>query len=128
ACLRRGQSRLAETVLHELRSLGASPSASTFVQTLTALEESTKTFDEASEAVKIFLQAKNEGVEPTSFLYNALIGKLGKARRIDYCLFYFQEMRALGIKPTSVTYGTIVNALCRVSDDKFAEELFDEME
>lgn len=37
-------------------------------------------------------------------------------------------MRALGIKPTSVTYGTIVNALCRVSDEKFAEELFDEME
>lgn len=34
----------------------------------------------------------------------------------------------MGIKPTSVTYGTIVNALCRVSDDKFAEELFDEME
>ncbi|GAB0133030.1 hypothetical protein EsDP_00001447 [Epichloe bromicola] len=37
-------------------------------------------------------------------------------------------MRALDIKPTSVTYGTIVNALCRVSDEKFAEELFDEME
>jgi pentatricopeptide repeat protein len=27
-----------------------------------------------------------------------------------------------------VTYGTIVNALCRVSDEKFAEELFEEME
>ncbi len=67
-------------------------------------------------------------MEPTSFLYNALIGKLGKARRIDDCLFYFAEMRTLGIKPTSVTYGTIVNALCRVSDEKFAEELFDEME
>jgi pentatricopeptide repeat protein len=37
-------------------------------------------------------------------------------------------MRALGIRPTSVTYGTIVNALCRVSDEKFAEELFEEME
>ena len=57
-----------------------------------------------------------------------MIGKLGKARRIDDCLFYFSEMRSLGIRPTSVTYGTIVNALCRVSDDKFAEELFEEME
>jgi pentatricopeptide repeat protein len=37
-------------------------------------------------------------------------------------------MRSLGIRPTSVTYGTIVNALCRVSDEKFAEELFEEME
>ncbi|KAJ8603660.1 hypothetical protein MRB53_042095 [Persea americana] len=78
--------------------------------------------------VKIFHQAKSEGVEPSSFLYNALIGKLGKARRIDDCLFYFAEMRTLGIRPTSVTYGTIVNALCRVSDEKFAEEIFEEME
>ena len=81
-----------------------------------------------SRRVFRFHQAKSEGVEPSSFLYNALIGKLGKARRIDDCLFYFQEMRTLGIRPTSVTYGTIVNALCRVSDEKFAEELFEEME
>jgi pentatricopeptide repeat protein len=95
---------------------------------ITTLKESTKTFDEATEAVKIFHRATSEGVEPTSFLYNALIGKLGKARRIDDCLLYFAEMRANGIKPTSVTYGTIVNALCRVSDERFAEEMFDEME
>jgi pentatricopeptide repeat protein len=128
ACLQTGQRHLAEQFHQELRSIGASPSANTFGLYITTLKESTKTFDEASEAVKIFLQAKNEGVEPTSFLYNALIGKLGKARRIDDCLFYFQEMRRLGIRPTSVTYGTIVNALCRVSDEKFAEELFEEME
>lgn len=108
--------------------MGATPSANTFGLYITTLKESTKTFDEASEAVKIFHRAKAEGVEPSSFLYNALIGKLGKARRIDDCLFYFAEMRALDIKPTSVTYGTIVNALCRVSDEKFAEQLFDEME
>jgi pentatricopeptide repeat protein len=108
--------------------MGAAPTANTFGLYITTLKESTKTFDEATEAVKIFLRAKTEGVEPSSFLYNALIGKLGKARRIDDCLFYFSEMRNLGIRPTSVTYGTIVNALCRVSDEKFAEELFEEME
>ncbi|KAF5005299.1 hypothetical protein F66182_15961 [Fusarium sp. NRRL 66182] len=37
-------------------------------------------------------------------------------------------MRSNGVRPTSVTYGTIVNALCRVSDERFAEEMFDEME
>ncbi|EDN03084.1 conserved hypothetical protein [Histoplasma mississippiense (nom. inval.)] len=84
--------------------------------------------DFPTEAVKIFHRAISEGVDPTSFLYNALIGKLGKARRIDDCLLYFAEMRANGIRPTSVTYGTIVNALCRVSDERFAEEMFDEME
>ncbi|KZF23251.1 pentatricopeptide repeat protein [Xylona heveae TC161] len=112
----------------ELLDMGATPTANTFGLYITTLKDTAKTFDEATEAVNIFLRAKSEGVEPSSFLYNALIGKLGKARRIDDCLFYFSEMRALGIRPTSVTYGTIVNALCRVSDEKLAEELFEEME
>ncbi|KAK4149252.1 hypothetical protein C8A00DRAFT_38157 [Chaetomidium leptoderma] len=128
ACLTHGRRTLAGSCHEELLTMGLTPSANTYGLYITTLKESAKTFDEASEAVKIFIRAKTEGVEPTSFLYNALIGKLGKARRIDDCLFYFAEMRALGIKPTSVTYGTIVNALCRVSDEKFAEELFDEME
>ncbi|KAI0022497.1 hypothetical protein F4780DRAFT_176350 [Xylariomycetidae sp. FL0641] len=128
ACLTLGDRVLAEQYHQELLEMGAAPSANTFGLYITTLKEATKTFDEASEAVKIFHRAKAEAVEPSSFLYNALIGKLGKARRIDDCLFYFAEMRALGIKPTSVTYGTIVNALCRVSDEKYAEELFDEME
>ncbi|KAF2761716.1 hypothetical protein EJ05DRAFT_434330 [Pseudovirgaria hyperparasitica] len=128
ASLTTGQRQLAAKYHQDLLDLGAAPSANTFGLYITTLKESTKTFDEATEAVKIFLRAKSEGVEPSSFLYNALIGKLGKARRIDDCLFYFAEMRNLGIRPTSVTYGTIVNALCRVSDEKFAEELFEEME
>lgn len=128
ACLQAGDRRGAARYHQELLDMGAAPSANTFGLYITTLKESTKTFDEATEAVKIFLRAKSEGVEPSSFLYNALIGKLGKARRIDDCLFYFQEMRTLGIRPTSVTYGTVVNALCRVSDEKFAEELFEEME
>lgn len=128
ACLTLGDRTLAAQYHQELLDMGAAPTANTFGLYITTLKESTKTFDEASEAVKIFHRAKSEGVEPSSFLYNALIGKLGKARRIDDCLFYFGEMRNLGIRPTSVTYGTIVNALCRVSDEKFAESLFEEME
>jgi pentatricopeptide repeat protein len=128
ACLTTGNRQLAAQYHQELLDMGAAPTANTFGLYITTLKESSKTFDEASEAVKIFHQAKSEGVEPSSFLYNALIGKLGKARRIDDCLFYFAEMRNLGIRPTSVTYGTIVNALCRVSDEKFAEQLFEEME
>jgi pentatricopeptide repeat protein len=128
ACLTTGNRRLAGEFHQQLHEIGAAPSANTFGLYITTLKESTKTFDEATEAVKIFHRAKSEGVEPSSFLYNALIGKLGKARRIDDCLFYFAEMRSRNIRPTSVTYGTIVNALCRVSDERFAQELFDEME
>ncbi|KAI1933233.1 hypothetical protein LOZ58_004527 [Ophidiomyces ophidiicola] len=128
ACLTSGERGLAAKYHQELLNMGAAPSANTFGLYITTLKDSTKTFDEATEAVKIFHRAMSEGVEPTSFLYNALIGKLGKARRIDDCLLYFAEMRANGVRPTSVTYGTIVNALCRVSDERFAEEMFDEME
>ena len=128
ACLNSGERPLAAKYHQELLNMGSAPSANTFGLYITTLKESTKTFDEATEAVKVFHRAASEGVEPTSFLYNALIGKLGKARRIDDCLLYFAEMRANGVKPTSVTYGTIVNALCRVSDERFAEEMFDEME
>lgn len=128
ACLMVGRRDLAARYHQDLLDMGATPSANTYGLYITTLKENTKTFDEATEAVKIFLRAKAEGVEPSSFLYNALIGKLGKARRIDDCLFYFAEMRNLGVRPTSVTYGTIVNALCRVSDEKFAEEIFEEME
>lgn len=128
ACLNVGNRKAAAQFHQELLDMGAAPTANTFGLYITTLKDSTKTFDEATEAVKIFHRAKSEGVEPSSFLYNALVGKLGKARRIDDCLYYFAEMRGLGIRPTSVTYGTIVNALCRVSDERFAEELFDEME
>ncbi|KAI5303153.1 Chk1 protein kinase [Ascosphaera pollenicola] len=128
ACLTCGDRVEAGKYHQELLKIGAAPSANTFGLYITTLKESTKTFDEATEAVKIFHRAVAEGVEPTSFLYNALIGKLGKARRIDDCLLYFAEMRSNGVRPTSVTYGTIVNALCRVSDERFAEEMFDEME
>lgn len=127
-CLSVGRRDLASKYHQDMADMGFAPSANTFGLYITTLKENTKTFDEASEAVKIFLRAKAEGVEPSSFLYNALIGKLGKARRIDDCLFYFAEMRNMGVRPTSVTYGTIVNALCRVSDEKFAEEIFEEME
>ena len=128
ASLTAGNRTVAADYHQQLLNIGAAPSANTFGLYITTLKESTKTFDEATEAVRVFLRAKAEGVEPSSFLYNALIGKLGKARRIDDCLFYFAEMRSRGVRPTSVTYGTIVNALCRVSDERFAEELFDEME
>lgn len=123
-----GNRALAGDFHQELLRVGSAPSANTFGLYITTLKESAKTSDEASEAVRIFHQAQSQGVEPSSFLYNALIGKLGKARRINDCLGHFTEMRKLGIRPTSVTYGTIVNALCRVSEERQAEDLFEEME
>ncbi|KAL8723536.1 MAG: hypothetical protein Q9225_000171 [Loekoesia sp. 1 TL-2023] len=128
ACLTIGNRAAASEYHEELLQLGFAPTANTFGLYITTLKESAKTLDEANEAVNIFCRAQQEGVEPSSFLYNALIGKLGKARRIDDCNFYFSEMQNRGIRPTSVTYGTMINAMCRVSYERHAEELFDEME
>jgi pentatricopeptide repeat protein len=125
ACLTVGDRQLAAKFHADLLEMGAAPSANTFGIYITTLEG---TFDEATEAVMIFQRALSEGVEPSVFLYNAVIGKLGKARRIDDCLFYFGDMQAKNIRPSSVTYGTLVNALCRTSEERFAEEMFDEME
>ena len=125
ACLTIGDRRLAGKYHQQLLDMGAAPSANTFGIYITTLEG---TFDEATEAVKIFQRAVSEGVAPSVFLYNAVIGKLGKARRIDDCLRYFGEMQNLGMRPSSVTYGTLVNALCRTSEESFAVEMFDEME
>ena len=125
ACLTVGDRRLAGKYHQQLLDMGAAPSANTFGIYITTLEG---TFDEATEAVKVFQRAVAEGVAPSVFLYNAVIGKLGKARRIDDCLRYFGEMQNLGMRPSSVTYGTLVNALCRTSEESFAVEMFDEME
>ena len=114
----------------EILSMGGAPSANTYGLYITNLNsgQAERVFDEATEAVKIFERARKEGVELTSFLFNALIGKLSKARRIDDTLRYFHEMQMLNIRPTSVTYGTVISALCRVSNASLAEMLFNEME
>jgi pentatricopeptide repeat protein len=120
-----GDRQQASKYHQDLLDMGAAPSANTFGIYITTLEG---TFDEATEAVKIFQRALSEGVTPSVFLYNAVIGKLGKARRIDDCLRYFGDMEGRGIRPSSVTYGTLVNALCRTSEERFAIDMFDEME
>lgn len=125
ACLTVGDRQQAGKFHQDLLDMGAAPSANTFGIYITTLEG---TFDEATEAVKIFQRALSEGVTPSVFLYNAVIGKLGKARRIDDCLRYFGDMEGRGIRPSSVTYGTLVNALCRTSEERFAVDMFDEME
>ncbi|KAJ5152153.1 hypothetical protein N7492_010448 [Penicillium capsulatum] len=128
AYLTAGDRKMADHFHEQMLGIGSAPSANTFGLYITTLKDSTKTSDEATEALNIFRRAVAEGVEPTSFLYNAVIGKLSKARRIDDCLAYFAEMRAKNVRATSVTYGTIVNALCRVNDEYFAEQMFEEME
>lgn len=112
----------------ELLQIGATPSANTYGLYIVSLKSTHQTYDEATEALAIFNQAISENVTPTPFLYNAVIGKLAKARRVDDCLAFFKTMRESGLTPTSVTFGTMINALTRVGEETQAEILFEEME
>jgi pentatricopeptide repeat protein len=126
--LSRGNRNKAHEYHQKMHNMGAAPSSNTFGLYIVSLKDSHQTHDEASDAVQIFKMAMQEGVQPTSFLFNAVICKLSKARRVDDCLNLFIRIRLLGIKPTSVTFGTMINALIRVGDENLAVELFNEME
>ncbi|CAI4213032.1 unnamed protein product [Parascedosporium putredinis] len=60
ACLSAGNRSMAESFHQELLGMGATPTANTYGLYITTLKESTKTFDEATEAVKIFHRARAE--------------------------------------------------------------------
>jgi pentatricopeptide repeat protein len=66
-------------------------------------------------------------VTPNQYLYNNIISKLAKARKADYALELFQQMKANKIVPTSITYGAVIGACSRVGDAHSAEVLFAEM-
>lgn len=118
----------ADSYHNDMKAMGLAPSANTFGLYIVALKGSRQSRDEATDAVKIFTAAMKEGVRPTSFLFNAVIGTLAKARRVDDCLAFYCSMRSQGLSPTSVTFGTLINALTRVGDEQLAVELFNEME
>ncbi|EPX73103.1 PPR repeat protein [Schizosaccharomyces octosporus yFS286] len=111
----------------QMKSIGYIPRASTFAH---LINNSTKRgdTDDATTALKIFEETKRHNVKPSVFLYNAVLSKLGRARRTTECWKLFQEMKEFGLLPTSVTYGTVINAACRIGDEALAEKLFCEME
>lgn len=125
ACLTLNDRVLAAQYHQKLHEIGYAPSANTFGLYITTLKG---TSDEASEAVDIFNRSQQEGVQPTSFLFNTVMGKLAKARRNNDCLWYFSEMDRQGVLRTSVSYGTAINACARVSHQDLMESLLNEME
>ncbi|KAK9475019.1 uncharacterized protein V1510DRAFT_436064 [Dipodascopsis tothii] len=82
----------------------------------------------ADAAVSLFQEARERNVAPTTLLYNVLLSKLGRARRVDAMAAYVREMDALGVRRTSATYAILISAHCAVHDGATAAALFDEME
>ncbi|THH32159.1 hypothetical protein EUX98_g2008 [Antrodiella citrinella] len=103
---------------------GGTPSADAYAALIQRVKDTT---DDTANAMMLFHEARSRGVVVNIFLYNTTISKLAKARKVDQALDLFQEMKAVGFRPTSVTYGAVIAACCRVGDAQSAEILFEEM-
>jgi pentatricopeptide repeat protein len=111
---------------HRLRMLeyGGTPSADGYGALIRCVKDTT---DDSANAYSLFRESQIRGVVPNVYLYNTMISKLAKARKADYAMELFHKMRANGFWPSSVSYGSVIGACCRVGDHQSAELLFQEM-
>ena len=111
---------------HRLRLLqqGMAPTADAYGALIQCVKDTT---DDTARALEYFHESQARRVQPNIFLYNTTISKLAKARKADYALELFHSMKKSGIIPTSITYGAVIAACCRVGDSTSAETLFEEM-
>ncbi|KAK7205936.1 hypothetical protein BZA70DRAFT_148149 [Myxozyma melibiosi] len=112
---------------NKLIEIGSAPDANAYGNFIVKLKAA-GSHDEAREACLLFNEALAYGIYPTTFLYNALLSKLSKARKYKLALMYFREMEEYRLKRNSVTYGTMISASCRAEDIVTAEQLLVEME
>ncbi|KAJ7039922.1 hypothetical protein C8F04DRAFT_282756 [Mycena alexandri] len=113
--------------VHRMRILemGGAPNADAYGALILYVKDTT---DDTSNAMALFQEAQVHRVAPNQYLYNNIISKLAKARKADYALELFEQMKASGwAKPSSITYGAVIGACARVGDVMSAENLFAEM-
>ncbi|KAJ7166477.1 hypothetical protein C8R43DRAFT_917900 [Mycena crocata] len=117
--------------VHRMRILemGGAPSADAYGALILYVKDTT---DDTSNALALFQEAQVHRVPPNQYLYNNIISKLAKARKADYALELFEQMKAGsgaagGVRPSSITYGAVIGACARVGDVHSAENLFEEM-
>ncbi|KAL5530781.1 hypothetical protein ACEPAF_7039 [Sanghuangporus sanghuang] len=103
---------------------GGNPSADAYGALIQCVRETT---DDSANALALWQEAQMRGVVANLYLYNTVISKLSRARKADYALELFQQMKGNYVRPSSVTYGAVIAACCRVGDAQSAEVLFEEM-
>lgn len=111
---------------HRSRMLqyGRAPSADAYGALIRCVNDTT---DDSANAYDLFRESQIHGVAPNVYLYNTMISKLAKARKANYAMELFHKMKANGFWPSSVSYGAVIGACCRVGDYQSAEVLFQEM-
>jgi pentatricopeptide repeat protein len=107
-----------------LLQAGCAPSADAYAAMILNMRDTT---DDAAVALTLFEESQRLNVRPNVYLFNTLISKLSRARRAKEALEYFELMKQFGLRPSSITYGAIINACCKTGDDVSADYLFKEM-
>lgn len=107
-----------------LLQAGCAPSADAYAAMILNMKDTT---DDAAVALTLFEESQRLNVRPNVYLFNTLISKLSRARRAKEALEYFELMKHCGLRPSSITYGAIINACCKTGDDVSAAYLFAEM-
>ncbi|GAN08547.1 PPR repeat protein [Mucor ambiguus] len=85
------------------------------------------TTDESTDALAIYEESRKHNVRPTVYLYNVILSKLAKCRKIEPVLRLFNEMKQLGVTPNSITYASVISACIRCSSESRAAQYFQEM-
>jgi pentatricopeptide repeat protein len=125
ACAHAGDMEAAFQHRDRMTSNGGIPSPDAYGSLIECVKDTT---DDTSNAMALFSDAQMIGCTPNVYLYNTIISKLAKARKADFALELFQQMKATpGVRPSSITYGAVIAACARVGDAQSAEHLFLEM-
>lgn len=120
-----GEAKAASDHRHRLINAGHVPTANAYAALVSVVRDTT---DDAMIAEELYQESQRLGVEPNVFLYNTVISKLCRARKLERAMQLFDEMRQRGLNPSSVTYGALINGCTRIGDEAKAEELYNLME
>ncbi|KIM79469.1 hypothetical protein PILCRDRAFT_823366 [Piloderma croceum F 1598] len=125
ACAHAGEMDAAFEHRQRIIEQGGTPSADAYGGLIECVKDTT---DDTSNAISLYRESQAVGCLPNVYLFNTIISKLAKARKADFALELFQEMKSIeGIRPSSITYGAVIAACARVGDAMSAEQLFLEM-
>lgn len=98
---------LEQAGMHRARIIeqGMAPSADAYATMISSTKDTT---DDASVARELWEESQRFNVKPHLYLYNTIISKLSKARKAEIALDFFKNMKAEGLRPSSVTYGAVI--------------------
>ncbi|GAA5805495.1 hypothetical protein EDC94DRAFT_603560 [Helicostylum pulchrum] len=122
---RNGDLNSAKMYYDKLRKLDLYPDGDAYGSLLSCTSNSTT--DESTDALAIYEEVKKHNVRPTVYLYNVIISKLAKCRKIEPVLHLFDEMKQVGVTPNSITYASVISACIRCSSESRAARYFQEM-